>query len=298
MKYVKEYLETVVKIKPLGELTTRDEQELNGLSGEMVYIDGKCSDIFISHADYANWLEKQKPKVNVTKFKPGDKVTNGISTYIIDSIEDGYYRCKDGVNITFTLEYRWEIVEDEHKPAEWHREDEQNLNACLGYIPDEFLRKWLRDVIHIKYDKPADNVEELSDFENVMMHIGRSFFGENAGLDPNDTASIKEQAELLLELAPKQEWSEEDESMYVRTLGILGKCYMGELPTKVEEELNWFKSIYHKVKLQTTWKPSEEQIKILDEILNFAANHESPYWNYYIFETLNGFIRQLKKLKA
>ena len=39
---------------------------------------------------------------------------------------------------------------------------------------------------------------------------------------------------------------------------------------------------------------SEEQMKVLNEVLNFAANHESPYWNYYIFETLNNFIRQLK----
>ena len=58
MKYVEEYLKDVTKVKPLGELTTKDD-ELNGMSGEMVYIDGKCSDIFISHADYANWLEKQ-----------------------------------------------------------------------------------------------------------------------------------------------------------------------------------------------------------------------------------------------
>lgn len=41
----------------------------------------------------------------------------------------------------------------------------------------------------------------------------------------------------------KSAWSEEDESMYIRTLDILGKCYMGELPTKVEEELNWLKSL-------------------------------------------------------
>jgi hypothetical protein len=41
----------------------------------------------------------------------------------------------------------------------------------------------------------------------------------------------------------KSAWSEEDESMYIRTLGILGKCYVGELPTKVEEELNWLKSL-------------------------------------------------------
>lgn len=39
---------------------------------------------------------------------------------------------------------------------------------------------------------------------------------------------------------------------------------------------------------------SEEQMKVLDEVLNFAANHENPYWNNYIFETLNNLIRQLK----
>lgn len=56
MKYAEKYLEEVVKIKPLGKLTTQ-EDVVADLSGEMVYIDGKCSDIFISHADYANWLE-------------------------------------------------------------------------------------------------------------------------------------------------------------------------------------------------------------------------------------------------
>lgn len=39
---------------------------------------------------------------------------------------------------------------------------------------------------------------------------------------------------------------------------------------------------------------SEEQMKVLDEVLTFAANHESPHWNDYIFDTLNNLIRQLK----
>ena len=94
-----------------------------------------------------------------------------------------------------------------------------------------------------------------------------------------------------------QEWSEEDKSMYTRTLGVLGKCYMGQLPTKVEEELNWLKYRLKYLILQNQWKPSEEQMKVLDEVLNFAANHENLYWNYYIFGTLNNLIRQLKKLK-
>lgn len=42
---------------------------------------------------------------------------------------------------------------------------------------------------------------------------------------------------------------------------------------------------------------SEEQMKVLDEILTFAANHENPYWNNYIFGTLCNLIRQLKGIK-
>ena len=42
---------------------------------------------------------------------------------------------------------------------------------------------------------------------------------------------------------------------------------------------------------------SEEQMKVFNEVLNFAANHESPHWNDYIFGTLNNFIRQLTKLR-
>jgi hypothetical protein len=54
--------------------------------------------------------------------------------------------------------YKWdsekkELKKIEQNPAEWHREDEQNLNACLGYIPDEFLRRWLTNIIHVKYDR-------------------------------------------------------------------------------------------------------------------------------------------------
>ena len=57
MKYIEKYLEEVIKIKPLGHIATKEDNEYD-LSGEILYIDGKCTDIFISHADYAKWLEK------------------------------------------------------------------------------------------------------------------------------------------------------------------------------------------------------------------------------------------------
>ena len=54
--------------------------------------------------------------------------------------------------------------------------------------------------------------------------------------DVNWIKSIKDRVQT-------KEWTEEDESMYTRTLGILGKCYMGQLPNKVEDELKWLKSL-------------------------------------------------------
>lgn len=53
----------------------------------------------------------------------------------------------------------WLENQGEQKSAEWHREDEQNLNACLGFIPHEFLRRWLKDVVHVKYDNPVNEVK-------------------------------------------------------------------------------------------------------------------------------------------
>lgn len=51
-----------------------------------------------------------------------------------------------------------------------------------------------------------------------------------------------------LEKQKPVEWSEKDESMYTRCIGILGKCYMKELPQKVEEELEWLKSLSERLK--------------------------------------------------
>jgi len=69
-------------------------------------------------------------------------------------------------------------------------------------------------------------------------------------------------------------WSEKDESMHTRCIGVLGKCYMGELPTKVEEELNWLKYLDNRVQLQPKqeWnKEDEDTIKFL--ISHFCVSH-------------------------
>lgn len=80
--------------------------------------------------------------------------------------------------------------------------------------------------------------------------------------EQNESNRVYLIADKLKSLKPqqRQEWSDEDESMFTRCLGVLGKCYMGELPTKVEEELVWLKSIKNKVVPQEKvgWSKEDE----------------------------------------
>ena len=85
-------------------------------------------------------------------------------------------------------------------------------------------------------------------------------------------------------------WSEEDESNLDSAIYYIRREPYRE--SDVEPIVDWLRHL----KERYTWKPSGEQMKILNEVLNFAANHESPHWNDYIFGTLNNLIRQLKKL--
>lgn len=103
--------------------------------------------------------------------------------------------------------------------------------------------------------------------------------GLDAGINYGKTEALRVQASV--------EWGEEDESMYIRTLGILGKCHIGELPTKVEEELNWLKSL----KDRYIWKPSEEQMKVLRYL-----DKGTPL-NDFDKRVLHVLIGQLKKLR-
>jgi len=64
----------------------------------------------------------------------------------------------------------FEQLEAEQEPT-WSREDEQNLNAALGYINDEYLRRWLKDVIHVKYDKPTWSEEDEGIRKDLTSHF-------------------------------------------------------------------------------------------------------------------------------
>lgn len=60
MKYLNEYLEQKLKIKPLGEVTTISyESAIGDYSGEEILIDDEQTNIIVYYIDYINWLENE-----------------------------------------------------------------------------------------------------------------------------------------------------------------------------------------------------------------------------------------------
>lgn len=161
--------------------------------------------------------------------------------------------------------------------------------------------KSLKDRVQpqLKQEWKQKNTDDLTDFENAMMHIGGSFFGENAGLDPNDTNAIKEQANLLLELVPKQEWSEKDERILRTIEGDIKQnlsCCTTTLDDYYQKQLDWLKTLKNRVGCEvnctTTWKPSDEQMNAFDAVLVYNPPCSNECRNHLI--TL---YNELKKLK-
>lgn len=57
----------------------------------------------------------------------------------------------------------WLEKQGEKKSREWHSEDEQNLNVVLSFIEDEYLRRWLKDIIHAKYEQCAGCINDMKE---------------------------------------------------------------------------------------------------------------------------------------
>ena len=184
-------------------------------------------------------------------------------------------------------------------------EDERIRKAIIKFIDGDYTQRWITDETKASWidwlekqseQKPIewtmDNVEELTEFENAMMHIGGSFFGEHQGLDPNDTFVVKEQARILLEMAPKQEWSAKDENFLNATIAYLRDAYSKDkidFKDTAKNCVNWLKSL----RPQNTWKPSDEQIRVVNRLRHCFLSDVSG--NDIVI--LDALLEQLKKLR-
>lgn len=63
------------------------------------------------------------------------------------------------------------------------------------------------------------------------------------------------------------EWSDEDDAIYTRVLGILGKAFMGVIPSRPsQEDIEWFKSLPERFNLQPKQEWSEENKNKIESI--------------------------------
>ena len=200
-----------------------------------------------------SWLEKQGEHANLlNKIQIGDKVT----------------RNEDGVLVNLS-QLKRVTKKDEQKPVE----------KFYSNGLEEEIEVWVGEKAFPEGTKITPLPEAIKIVRETALHFQKWEAARHI-----DGRSLEEQLEAKQNLT----WSEKDESMRTRCIGILGKCYMGELPTKVEEELNWLKSIRPK----SQWKPSDEQMKAFDAVLVYNPPCSNECRNHLI--TL---YNELKKLR-
>ena len=190
--------------------------------------------------------------------------------------------------------FAWLENQSEQKSVEWHREDEQNLNACLGYIPDEFLRRWLTDVIHIKYDKTAWSEEDEGFLDSALWHIKNSITNGKikAFVEcPLSTwlKSLKERVGCEVNCTTTKEWSDEDDLQLNEAIEAVNESSYSSKRKNVV--IDWLKSI----RPQNTWKPSDEQMEGLLWVLENCAEREGAS---KMLSLANSIYDTLKNLKG
>ena len=233
------------------------------------------------------WLEKQVERKPIEEVDGEDYGIDGlyhaqtILEQTLGNVEG--YQSDDGI-----LEHKCAISAVkklyERKPAEWSEEDSYMLAQAIKCVNNsgkldvstEEIEYWLENLKpQPKQEWKQENTDDLTNFENAMMHIGSSFFGDNAGLDPNDTNTIKEQANLLLELVQKQEWSEEDEKTLADAC-IMLDWYKGNNWWKAQYIKLWLNSLKERVHLQPKQEWSEEDEKTIHLACELIRHHSKP----------------------
>ena len=89
------------------------------------------------------------------------------------------------------------------------------------------------------------------------------------------------------------EWSEDGEMM-INTIIYDLERHGGKEDSNYSAEINWLKSL----KERYIWKPNEEQLSVLNEVINYAASDPSMHWNDYLYNILKQLKHQLLKLKG
>ena len=250
-------------------ILTKTESEDERIRKAIIEYFESCN---IKHLDWIDWLEKQNKEDSSIQ-----------QAYELGYTEGKRIERKKWIEKPKKME---KIIEEEFNKVvcpndTWSEEDEDYYDAIIAKLEVtqddtaltdnqmEFLKS-LKDKVHSKQEWKQENTGDLTDFENAMMCVGNSFFGQYAGLDPNDTNAIKEQANLLLELVPNKEWSEEDENTIKVLMNIIRKSEMIDsniYTDSLKEKLyDWLISLRPQPKQEWSGEDKEHVESILERL--------------------------------
>ena len=205
-------------------------------------------------------IEEQKPVDKIEhKFKVGDIIKpkdGGHEPWQIMQVDmfDKKYRFKDGYVVHFSQEDAYELVEQK---SSWSEEDELHIKE---------LERLVKQVWAIaEHENDKETIHKMSDL---------SFF----------LKTLKPQL--------KQEWSEEDIDNIKNIIFLCNNSIEGIeytwIPSQAAKIKELMESILYSSKLQPQWKPSDEQMDALDDVI---SSRDIKY------DVLSELWKDLEKLK-
>lgn len=178
---------------------------------------------------------------------------------------------------TFNFEKK-ELKKIEQKTADLKTKAGNWYICDMGVVNENMVTAFRRGEI---YYCPKDGYLDVS---GALFEVG--------GLDVFRLATEKEIPQ------PKQEWSDEDNE-HIKSIISTIECSKAQFPNSpavleaYNSDLIWLKSL----RPQNHWKPSDEQMKALNYVVNLMALSERPTENDLYYNILKSLREQLEKLR-
>ena len=275
---------------------------IEAVKGDMVVGGTKDKQLAIA------WLEKQGKK-SVDKLK--------VSNELYEHIRNTYTCIYNAVRPnTFTDMTNYLLTAARSAQSALDMIENQGETKLLDY--DDF---GFKPAIEVTTEEKVDNANKVEpkDYNDIDPHFGKPIDEVEPKFNVGDVIRQTDKPEYtytireikdgcyicdtcdfstdnpLLELVKKKEWSEEDEKRIKNILSVLGVqvCWdgaTGEKHNPYQKEINWLKSL----RPQSHWKPSDEQIKCLEMIVDYLRlKHEVSTSDYGVMKSL---LKQLNEL--
>jgi hypothetical protein len=178
----------------------------------------------------------------------------------------------------------------EQKPTEWNEEDIMRIDNIIAIIEGKGYPDYVRWLESLK-DKVSPQPKQEWSKEDEEMLLSAIEYVCTFSAYRNSVVDWLKSLKNRVQPQPNPGWSEEDDynlqCMIAKVTSDIQKGNVG----RNNELIDWLKSLRYKTGSQKYWKPSESEIRILEDILNGKINP----CNYQ--EILRNLLEQLKVLR-